>query len=166
MTVDNQLRPGAGGQNAAAIDAAKLMAGAKTAGLGTIDRQTGHPYVSLVTLSVDAGGAPLMLLSRLARHTQNLEADPRASLLLTPQGASVADPMAGARVTLIGRALPTLSATARERFLARHPEAEMYAGFADFQFFGLIVDHAHFIGGFGRIVEVSAAEIDAVARRG
>ena len=34
------------------------------------------------------------------------------------------------------------------RFLARHPQAYLYAGFSDFNFFHMIVDEVHFVGGF------------------
>ena len=43
----------------------------------------GYPYVSLVGVAAMPDGAPLMLLSNLARHTINIRKDPRVSLLLT-----------------------------------------------------------------------------------
>ncbi len=74
--------------------------------------------------------------SKLALHTQNLAADGRASLMI--DGTSpVGDPLAGGRVTLIGRAEITDSPTARPRYLARHPHAAMYADFPDFAFYRL-----------------------------
>ncbi|TAN67708.1 MAG: pyridoxamine 5'-phosphate oxidase family protein, partial [Magnetospirillum sp.] len=42
----------------------------------------GRPYVSLVTVAFDHDLSPVLLLSRLADHTRNLLADPRAALLL------------------------------------------------------------------------------------
>ena len=47
----------------------------------------------------------------------------------------------------------------RRRFLARHPEAAFYADFPDFAFWRLEVEGAHYIGGFGRIVDLSPAEL-------
>ncbi|MDZ4841945.1 MAG: pyridoxamine 5'-phosphate oxidase family protein [Hyphomicrobium aestuarii] len=151
--------------NSAAADAARLVTGSGKAALATLDAATGHPYASLVTVALDAVGRPLMLLSQLARHTKNLDADGRASLLfepvIDPAVTTASDPLAGARVTLIGRVHAIASDdpglnSARERFLARHLDAAMYAGFSDFRFFRLELATAHFIGGFGRIVEVSA----------
>jgi heme iron utilization protein len=140
-------------------DAARdLVRGALKAALATLDRNTGHPYASLVTIATDPDGTPLFLISKLALHTQNLAADGRASVMV--DGTSPAgDPLAGGRVTLIGRAEITQSPTARPRFLARHPHAAMYADFPDFAFFRLNVERAHFIGGFGRIVDLSRADI-------
>lgn len=145
-----------------AEDVRALTRRASTGALATTDQATGHPYASLVTTATAADGTPLMLLSGLARHTRNLLADPRASLLVDGTAGS-ADPLAGGRATVIGRIARLTEAgavsAARARFLARHPEAEGYADFADFGFFALVPERAHYIGGFGRIVDVTAGEI-------
>ena len=112
----------------------KLLREARKASLATLDRQNGGPYASLVTLATAADGAPLMLISRLAIHTQNILSDPRSGLLIdgtSPEG----DPLAGGRVSLMGRVAITENANEKRRFLARHPEAEMYAAFTDFAFY-------------------------------
>ncbi len=67
--------------------------------------------------------------------------------------------MEGARVTLIGEVRPATSATARARFLARHPAAAGYADFPDFGFFALQAARAHYIGGFGKIVDLPADDL-------
>ncbi|HEY7669344.1 MAG TPA: DUF2470 domain-containing protein [Hyphomicrobium sp.] len=126
--------------------------------LATVHKASGHPYASLVLTATDGDGAPILLISKLALHTQNLAADPRASLLIDATGTE-ADPMEGARLTLIGAARPTASPAARARFLARHPSAAGYADFPDFAFFKLEVASAHFIGGFGKIVDIAAADL-------
>jgi putative heme iron utilization protein len=134
------------------------MRRALKATLATLETSTGHPYASLVTIATDVDGTPLLLISTLALHTRNLAADGRASLLFDgtdPAG----DPLAGGRVTVMGRAAKTQSATARERFLARQPYAQGYADFPDFAFYELIPERAHFIGGFGRIVDLTQADI-------
>jgi putative heme iron utilization protein len=106
-----------------------------------------------VLVATEPDGAPLFLISRLALHTKNLANDPRASLLIDATDG-LGDPLAGGRVTVLGTARPTDSDTARRRFLARHPSAEGYAGFADFSMYSLDIARAHFIGGFGRIVDL------------
>ena len=141
-----------------AAAASSLLRSALKGSLATLQRGSGHPYASLVLTATDSDGAPLFLISRLALHTQNLAADARASLLIDGTGTE-ADPMAGARVTLIGSARPTTSATARVRFLARHPSARGYADFPDFAFYALTVESAHYIGGFGRIVDIGANDL-------
>ena len=54
-------------------------------------------------------------------------------------------------MTLVGRAAPTDDPRLAWRFLARHPDAAVYAGFKDFRFYRVAVERAHLIGGFGRI---------------
>ncbi len=153
---DSDAAPAAAPKPAA--EARLLVRRSMTAALATLDQATAHPYASLVLVATMPGGAPLLLISQLARHTRNLTAEPRASLLFDGTGRS-ADPLAGGRVTLIGRMVTESAEAARRRFLARHPSAETYVDFADFAFYRLDVERAHYVGGFGRIVELPAAEV-------
>jgi heme iron utilization protein len=135
-----------------------ILRAALKGALATLDHETGHPYASLVLTATEPDGSPVLLLSRLARHTRNLDRDPRASLLLDATDG-LGDPLAGGRLTVVGEVRPSASATARRRFLARHPAAQGYADFADFAFYELRIANAHFIGGFGRIVDLPAADL-------
>jgi putative heme iron utilization protein len=147
--------------DAAAV--AKLLLRTSRAGaLATIDRNTGHPFASLVNVAADVDGAPLILISRLSTHTANLEKDSRASLLLTSIGRG--DPLAHPRLTVlgdfepIGRQDPS-EPRLRRRFLARHPKSEIYAGFADFSFWRLAVVSAHLNAGFARAADLKASDV-------
>ena len=144
--------------NDTASTARSMVRGALKGALATVQKGSGHPYASLVLVATDADGTPILLISKLALHTQNLLADPRASLLIDATGTADS-PMEGGRVTLIGEIEPATSPTARARFLARHPAAAGYADFPDFGFFALRPEKAHFIGGFGRIVDLPAADL-------
>jgi len=117
----------------------------------------GAPYASLVTVATAMDGVPILLLSRLARHTANVGADPRVSLLL--EGERERDPLEGARVSLSGILSRTDDPAVRRRFLARHPSAETYAGFADFGFWRMEVSGAHLVAGFGRIADLRTDEL-------
>ncbi|HML09181.1 MAG TPA: DUF2470 domain-containing protein [Xanthobacteraceae bacterium] len=142
--------------------------------LATIDRNTGHPFASLVNVATDVDGSPLILISRLSTHTANLETDRRASLLLASIGRG--DPLAHPRLSLVGAFTPMAredidegsapiarehadEARVRRRFLARHPKSELYAGFADFSFWRLAVISAHLNAGFGRAADLKASEV-------
>ena len=103
--------------------------------------------MSLVTIACDHDGSPILLLSNLADHTRNLAADDRASLLVEAASQRV-NPQTGPRVSLVGRLTPADAARCRDRFLARHPSAERYAGFADFHIFRMAVGRVHWVGGF------------------
>jgi putative heme iron utilization protein len=124
---------------------------ARSGALSTLSRRhPGHPFGSVMPYALDKRGAPLLLISSMAMHTQNLEADPRASLLVTQPGWTE-DPLAGGRVTLIGHAARVLAggrAAVREAYLARHPNAAFWVDFEDFSFWRLEVADLYFVGGF------------------
>ena len=115
------------GKPEAGIEARRLIRSRQQGALGTL--MDGRPYVSLVAIACDTDGAPLLLLSDLARHTQNLLADPRGSLLFEATEGH-ADPLAGPRLTVIGRAERFDDPRALARFTARHPASAQYAGSA------------------------------------
>jgi heme iron utilization protein len=130
--------------------------------LATIDRNTGHPFSSLVNVATDADGSPLILVSRLSTHTANIEADPRASILLAAAGKG--DPLAHPRLTVLGTFAAIKhdapgAARIRRRFLSRHPKARLYAGFADFMFWRLQMLSAHLNGGFARAADLKASDV-------
>ncbi len=122
----------------------------RSASLATaIPSKDGFPYVSLVTVACDMDASPLMLFSTLADHTRNLIDDPRASLLFE-ETSRRGNPQTGPRVTLSGKIRRVKDIRLAERFLARHPQARMYAGFGDFSFYRMTVERAHWVGGFAR----------------
>ena len=138
--------------------ARRLMRSPRTAALATSMAEGGWPYASLVLAAADHDGTPVLLLSRLAEHTRNLEADARASLLFDAVDG-LERPLTGARATVLGRAERTVEPRLRARFLARHPDAAGYADFGDFSFFRLKVESAHLVAGFGRIHWVERADV-------
>lgn len=137
--------------------AKKLLREGLSGALATLMPGSGDPYCSLVNVATAHDGAPLLLISKLAIHTKNILADPRASLMLDERKAG--DPLEGARVMLMGRVSATDDAKARTRYLARHPEAEMFAGFSDFAIYRMAIERAHLVAGFGRIVDLAAKDV-------
>ncbi len=156
-TARQQDSPGSD-REAIAAEARSLIRRGLKAILATLDAGSGHPYASLLTTATTPDGTPLFLISTLARHTQNLLADPRASILFDGTGG-LGDPLEGGRVSVTGRAEQTDDEAARARFLARHPGAAGYADFADFAFYRLRLEGAHFVGGFGRIHDLEPVEL-------
>ncbi len=125
---------------------------------GSDEENISWPYASLVLVAVDHDLSPLLLMSDLALHSQAIKADDKVSLLF--DGTTGLDqPLTGPRVTLLGRAAPTDDPRARQRFLARHPDAAMYAGFGDFRFYRVALKRAHLVGGFGKIRWIEPAEL-------
>ncbi|MBS1166355.1 MAG: pyridoxamine 5-phosphate oxidase [Proteobacteria bacterium] len=142
--------------------ARRIVRSAATAALGTLTTE-GGPFVTFVTVATDIDGAPLVFLSGLAAHTRHLARDGRASLLMQAPAGDGEDPLTGARVTVMGnfrRVARDEASHARllGRFLARHPQAEGYAGFGDFSIHHMNVDGVHLVAGFGRIARLFASE--------
>jgi heme iron utilization protein len=137
--------------------AKKLLREARSGALATLMPGSGDPYCSLVNVASAPDGSPLLLLSRLAVHTKNILADPRISLMLDER--TQGDPLEGARVMLMGTAVASNDSNDRRRYLARHPEAELFADFADFGFYRLTLETAHLVAGFGRIVDLAPPDV-------
>lgn len=135
----------------------RLLRESRSGALATLIPGSGAPCCSLVNVASAADGAPLLLISQLALHTRNIAADDRVSLMLDERREG--DPLQGARVTLMGRAHVTTDENDRRRYLARQPESEMFAGFADFAFYRIEIDSAHLVAGFGRIVDLKPSDI-------
>ncbi len=122
----------------------------------------GFPFGSTMPYALDAAGRPLFLISAMAMHTKNLQADPRASLFVTvPEAQS--DPLGAGRMTLIGKAerVPEDDlAAAREAYLTCHENAKYYVDFADFSFWRLNPVDLYFVGGFGVMGWVERSDFD------
>jgi hypothetical protein len=134
---------------------------ARIGSLSTLSRkQTGFPFGSVMPYGLDDHGRPIFLISTMAMHTQNLHADPRASLLVT-QDDGGGDPLGASRVTLVGSVLPLAAAEvseARKLYLARHPNSKYWVDFEDFSFYRMDLVDVYYVGGFGVMGWVAAAE--------
>lgn len=136
-----------------AATARRLMRALDRATLAT--SLEGWPYASLVLVALDHDASPLLLLSDLAEHSKNIKRDPRLSLLFDGT-AGRDDPLTGARVSVLGEARLDADPRRLARFIARHPAAAGYAGFADFKLYRVAVARAHLVAGFGKINWIAA----------
>lgn len=135
--------------------ARSLLRRSRQGALATLMRGSGDPYCSLVNVASHCDGSPILLISRLALHTQNILDDARVSLMLDERAEG--DPLEGARIMLAGRAEQASGADAgvlRRRYLNAHPSAEAFVNFKDFSFFMVRPAAAHLVAGFGRIVDL------------
>src|SRR5882724_12665108 len=146
------------------FDAARLtrslLRRSRQGALATLMAGSGDPYCSLVNVASHADGSPILLISRLALHTQNILGDPRVSLMLDERAEG--DPLEGSRVMLAGRAEQASGedvAILRRRYLNAHPSAEAFVDFKDFSFFRIRPHAAHLVAGFGRIVDLMPQQI-------
>jgi putative heme iron utilization protein len=131
--------------------------------LSTLSRkQPGFPFGSVMPYGLDDHGRPILLVSTMAMHTQNLHADPRASLLVTQEDTD-GEPLGASRITLVGNVLPLPDAEvaeARRVYLARHANSKYWVDFEDFSFYKMDVVDVYYVGGFGVMGWVSATDYD------
>jgi heme iron utilization protein len=138
-----------------------LMYLGRVGSLSTLSRkQQGYPFGSVMPYGLDAHANPVFLISTMAMHTQNVQADPRSSLLVT-QPDSIGDPLGASRVTLLGNTLPVPEpevAEARKLYLARYANSKYWVDFDDFSFYQMDVVDVYYVGGFGVMGWVAASE--------
>src|SRR3989449_6277068 len=138
-----------------------LMYLGRIGSLSTLSRkQPGFPFGSVMPYGLDDHGRPIFLISTMAMHTQNLQTDARASLLVT-QDDTGGDPLGASRVTLVGNVLPLPEsevAEARELYLARYANSKYWVDFEDFSFYRMDVVDVYYVGGFGVMGWISASE--------
>jgi heme iron utilization protein len=151
------------GTTAEAVRLARtLLRTARSASLAVLEPETGWPMVSRVGMSTDLDGAPILLLSGLAVHTEALRSDPRCSLLIGPLGKG--DPLAHPRLSLVCTARELQQGSpeaehAAERYLAHQPKAQLYAGLPDFRYVALAPQRGALNGGFGKAYVLDAGEL-------
>jgi putative heme iron utilization protein len=102
-------------------------------------------------------GRPVLFISSMAMHTQNLHQNARASLLIT-QPDSSDDPLGAARVTLLGTTAEVPAEEVRDLYLSRSENAKYWQEYTDFAYHRLEVTSVYFIGGFGVMGWVPAEE--------
>lgn len=132
-----------------------------TGALATHSREPlGFPYPTALPFAVDARHRPIVLVSRLAEHSRNLEVDRRAGFLVvdTPPDDDVLN---GERLTLLGEFAPGgLEPSLVRRYLRYHPDAERYLALGDFSFCVLEIERMRYIGGFGAMGWLDGGELD------
>lgn len=134
----------------AEIEAARaLLMSQSSAALATLSaKMEGHPFVSSVDYLADERGEALILISQLAEHTRNIQADARVSLLVQDSPENV---QASPRLTLIGlaEAVPAAEmAEEKRRYLSLFPDVEDYFAL-DFSLYRIRPLQLRYVGGFG-----------------
>jgi len=141
---------------------ADLLRRAPAATLTSLSRRhPGWPAASFVPFALDADGAPLVLLSEIAEHTRNLDADGRCCFFVAE--APGEDVRATPRLAIYGtaRRLPAAeAANARDVYLGRHPAAAPLLDL-DFRLWKVEVAEAQWVGGFAAARWLTAAQLAA-----
>lgn len=135
-------------------EARRYLRGHRAGVLSTLSRRLGgYPFGSITPFVLDAAARPVILVSRLAEHTKNMEADPRVSLFVH-DGAE--DVQTEARLTLVADAARVANPeTVRARYLRYFPDGERLLALGDFSFYALSPVFIRHIAGFGAIRSIS-----------
>ncbi|HEX2567232.1 MAG TPA: pyridoxamine 5'-phosphate oxidase family protein [Burkholderiales bacterium] len=146
----------------------KLVGSQRIAHLGTL--RAGAPLVSMTLFLPAADFSAFHLhVSRLAWHTQDMLHDARVSLSIAETDDGRADPFTLMRVSIRGEAAQIDNADPgfeplKRAWLARFPEQAINFELADFSFWRVQPRDARFVAGFGRIHNLSAADLANAAR--
>jgi putative heme iron utilization protein len=125
--------------------------------LGTL--RGGAPLVSMTLYLPSPDFSAFWLhVSRLAWHTQDMLQDARVSLSIAETDDGRADPFTLMRLSIRGEATQVTGGP-RDEWLARFPEQAINFTLADFSFWRIAPRDARFVAGFGRIHNLSAAEL-------
>ena len=139
---------------------ARLIRKERVAHLATL--RAGAPMASMTLYLADGQFAAFYVhVSRLAWHTQDMLKDPRVALSIAEADDGRADPFTLMRVTVRGDALELENedSSLKAAWLARFPEQAINFQLADFSFWKIAPREARFVAGFGRIHNLSAAEL-------
>lgn len=145
-------------KESASKEARQFLRTTRSAVLSTHSKRVeGYPFGSIAPFVLAHDGQPLILISTIAEHTKNIQANPHVSLIVFDPVAP--DMQSGARLTLLGDA--TLAdkqdGALRTRYLNYFPQAAQYFDMHDFLFYRIAINQARYIGGFGKIHWLSAA---------
>jgi heme iron utilization protein len=99
-------------------------------------------------------------VSRLAWHTQDMLQDARIALSIAETDDGRADPFTLMRVTIRGEARQ-IAGGPKDAWLERFPQQAINFELADFSFWQIAPRDARFVAGFGRIHNISAAQLGA-----
>ena len=133
---------------------ANLIRNTRIAALGTL--HDGQPNLAMVAVAVEDDFSAFNIhVSRLGKHTRDMETDPRVSLLLTQADDGRPDPQTLARVSIQGKAeiLPRTNPgyeRVKHVYLARFPEAEQLFSLGDFNLWRISPKGGKFVAGFAQ----------------
>ncbi|MDI1298947.1 DUF2470 domain-containing protein [Methylotenera sp.] len=138
-----------------AKEALQFLRSTRSGVLSTLSTKfAGYPFGSVAPFVLDHRGQPIILISTIAEHTQNIIANPKVSLLVF---AGDEDMQASGRLTLMGEAkiIDKEDADLRARYLRYLPQAASYFEMHDFSFYRIEIAQARYIAGFGKMGWIS-----------
>jgi heme iron utilization protein len=151
-----------GQKKASLAEARGIWTDARTGTLSVLDFETGGPLGALVNVGLTKRFEPIILTSTLSRHTQCLDRDGRASVMVTGELPTEGDALTGFRATLTGTFSRSRDKDVAATYLTLHPYAELYASFGDFGYWLMSPVRLYVVAGFGRVFNYDAADLLSV----
>ncbi len=143
---------------------ADLIRAQRYAAIGTL--REGAPFVSMILYAASPDfQAFYTLISKLAHHTQDIQKDPRVSLMLIESGNNVsADPQQLARVSINGEAIPVSPddpeyESIQSLYIEKHPQAAFNLTLKDFTFYRIVPRHARYVAGFAQAFNLNPDDL-------
>jgi heme iron utilization protein len=133
---------------------ARLIRNTRVAALGTL--HAGTPNLAMVAYAfAEDFSAFYIYVSRLGKHTRDMETDPHVSLLFAETDDGRPDPGTLARVSLQGMAgivskMDRESTEIKHLYLARFPESESLFSLGDFNLWRITPTGGRLVAGFAR----------------
>lgn len=140
-----------------------LIGSAIFASIAVLEPETGFPSVSRIAVMMEKSGLPVFLASDLSGHSKALAVDSRASIMFGEPPAK-GDPLAFPRVSVFGKVEKigrdnSNYQSFKEQWLQKHPKAQLYIDFGDFNFYQMVIERVALNGGFGKAFEMSGKDI-------
>jgi len=144
---------------------ARLLRGERIAHLATLRERAPMASMTLF-LAAEDFSAFHVHVSRLAWHTQDMQREARVALSVAETDDRRADPFTLMRVSIRGEAaqLPGDQPELQRAWLARFPAQAVNFELPDFSFWRIAPRDARFVAGFGRIHNLSAAQLMQAAQ--
>lgn len=136
----------------------RLLRTTRLAALGTL--HDAAPNLAMVAVAFEGDFSAFYIhVSRLGKHTRDMELDPRVSLLFAQTDDGRADPQTLARLSINGTAdlLPRTDsryAGIQQTYLRRFPEAEQFFNLGDFNLWVITPASGRFVAGFGKAFNI------------
>ena len=133
---------------------ARLLHQTRIAALGTL--HDGEPNQAMVAVAPENDFSAFYIhVSRLGKHTADMEANPHVSLLFTEADDGRPDPQTLARLSMQGVAEVVVRnaaayARVKDLYLRQFPEAEQLFSLGDFNIWRISPKSGRFVAGFGR----------------
>jgi heme iron utilization protein len=146
---------------------ASVIRATRIASLGTLHE--GQPNLAMAAfVAAKDFSAFYIHVSRLGKHTRDMENDPRVNLLIAETDDHRADPQTLVRVSIQGTAEVVSRNTPeytqiKEMYLERFPEAEPLFSLGDFNLWKITPGSGRFVAGFARAFNIDPETLKKVS---